>query len=200
MTDLLQPIPEDSAGSPPEFSLATVASVGTNGIRLIFDGQSQASQKEYKCNTQVTFSAGDRVKIFKDSGTYIVEYPVGAPGSGGGGGGGEGQLPAGGTAGQVLAKTSGTDYAVGWTNMALTSGTYNVTLQTTVLTPSSNLINLGSPDYPFNRLYALGDVHLGKRTSTLAFFGAIGGTRQTVADDASVATLITALKAYGLIY
>ena len=48
-------------------------------MTLIFDGDSQAGAKRYKCNTSVLFSAGDRVKIAADSGTYVVEYVVGAP-------------------------------------------------------------------------------------------------------------------------
>lgn len=57
--------------------LATVGGVYDDGLSLIFDGQSEASQKHYKRNTALTFSAGQRVKIVKMSGTYIVEYPVG---------------------------------------------------------------------------------------------------------------------------
>ena len=57
--------------------LATVNAVYDDGLSLIFDGQTEASQKHYKRNTAVTFAAGQRVKIVKMSGTYIVEYPVG---------------------------------------------------------------------------------------------------------------------------
>ena len=56
--------------------LATVGAVYEDGLTLIFDGQTEASQKHYKRNTAVTFSAGQRVKIIKMSGTYIVEYPI----------------------------------------------------------------------------------------------------------------------------
>ena len=58
---------------------ATVGVVYADGLSLIFDGQEAASQKHYKCNTAITFSPGDRVKIFSASGTYVVEYPVGNP-------------------------------------------------------------------------------------------------------------------------
>lgn len=61
------------------FSLATVGAVYSDGISLIFDGQTSASAKHYKCNTSVVFKAGDRVKVVKDSGTYIVEYVIGNP-------------------------------------------------------------------------------------------------------------------------
>ena len=56
--------------------LATVGAVYDDGLTLIFDGQTEASKKRYKRNTAVTFSAGQRVKIVKMSGTYIVEYPI----------------------------------------------------------------------------------------------------------------------------
>ena len=57
--------------------LATVGSVHSDGLTLIFDGQTEATQKRYKRNTAVTFTAGQRVKVVKISGTYIVEYPIG---------------------------------------------------------------------------------------------------------------------------
>ena len=57
--------------------LATVAAVYSDGITLIFDGQTAATTKRYKFNTAVTFKAGQRVKVVKLSGTYIVEYPIG---------------------------------------------------------------------------------------------------------------------------
>lgn len=66
--------------------LATVGAVYTDGLTLIFDGQEAATEKHYKCNTSVTFKAGDRVKVVRISGSYVVEYVVGAPSSGGGGG------------------------------------------------------------------------------------------------------------------
>lgn len=56
--------------------LATVASVNAAGITLIFDGDATATTKRYKYNTAVTFSPGQRVKVVKISGTYIVEYPI----------------------------------------------------------------------------------------------------------------------------
>ena len=64
--------------------LATVGAVYTDGLTLIFDGQETATEKHYKCNTSVTFKAGDRVKVARISGSYVVEYVVGAPGSGSG--------------------------------------------------------------------------------------------------------------------
>ena len=57
--------------------LATVGEAYDDGLTLIFDGQTAATTKRYKCNTAITFSAGQRVKVVKMSGTYIVEYPIG---------------------------------------------------------------------------------------------------------------------------
>ena len=57
--------------------LATVGGVYSDGLTLIFDGQTQSTAKRYKRNTAVTFTPGQRVKVAKISGTYIVEYPVG---------------------------------------------------------------------------------------------------------------------------
>ena len=66
------------------FNFATVGAVYADGVTLIFDGESQPTEKHYKCNTSVEFAAGDRVKILSDSGTYVVEYVVGAPKTSGG--------------------------------------------------------------------------------------------------------------------
>lgn len=57
--------------------LATVGAVYSDGLTLILDGQTEATTKRYKRNTSITFTAGQRVKVVKMSGTYIVEYPVG---------------------------------------------------------------------------------------------------------------------------
>ena len=64
---------------PAAAELATVGAKYTDGLSLIFDGQTAATAKHYKCNTNVTFKAGDRVKICRMSGTYVVEYVVGNP-------------------------------------------------------------------------------------------------------------------------
>lgn len=64
---------------PPEQSFATVAAVYADGISLKFDGSAVPSAKHYKCNAAIKFEAGQRVRIIKDSGTYVVEYPVGVP-------------------------------------------------------------------------------------------------------------------------
>lgn len=90
--------------------LATIGAVYADGVTLIFDGESAATEKHYKANTAIIFAAGDRVKIAEVSGTYVVEYIVGAPGidyptS---------PLPTGGTTGQVLAKSGNGNYEVTW--------------------------------------------------------------------------------------
>lgn len=69
----------------PENFLATVGAVYDDGLSLILEGQTEATTKHYKCNTSATFAAGDRVKVARISGSYIVEYVVGPPGSGGNG-------------------------------------------------------------------------------------------------------------------
>lgn len=67
----------------PEGFLATVGAVYEDGLSLILDGQTTATTKHYKCNTSATFKAGDRVKVARLSGSYVVEYVVGPPTSGG---------------------------------------------------------------------------------------------------------------------
>ena len=70
---------EGERATPAAAQLATVGAVYSDGISLIFDGDSEPTAKHYKCNTALTFSAGQRVKIVKISGTYVVEYPIGSP-------------------------------------------------------------------------------------------------------------------------
>ncbi len=193
----------------PGVSLATVAAVTANGVRIQIDGEDTAGVKEYQCNTAQLFTIGDRVKISKISGSYVVEYKVGAPGEtyptthG---------LPSGGTTGQYLRKTSNTDYAVEWASFSevtvdkLVNSTYTLSLSSSgVLASSGNTattrIALGSSTTPFFNLYVNGYILLGTNAadSRLGFFGHTPTARQTVASTATVATLITALKAYGLI-
>lgn len=64
---------------PAEANFATVGTIYSDGVTLIFDGESEASAKHYKVNAFVVFKAGNRVRLIKDSGTYVVEYPVGNP-------------------------------------------------------------------------------------------------------------------------
>lgn len=108
---LLEALPEQDGEIVRSF--ATVGGVYADGLSLIFDGEEEETQKHYLCNTSATFAAGDRVKLATDSGTYIVEYVVGPPGTAPEAHG----LPAGGAADQVLTKTSATDYDAAWANI-----------------------------------------------------------------------------------
>lgn len=94
---------------PIERSFATVGAVYADGVSLIFDGETEPTEKHYLCNTNVFFQAGDRVRILADSGTYVVEYVVGAPRQDRLVG-----IPAGGTAAQVLTKDADEDFAASW--------------------------------------------------------------------------------------
>ncbi len=64
---------------PSNVVFAQVGTVYDDGITLIFPGSTEETVKRYKANTSILFEPGQRVKLFKDSGTYIVEYPVGNP-------------------------------------------------------------------------------------------------------------------------
>lgn len=90
-----------------EFALGTVAAITSTGLRIQFDGDDSAGSKVYKCNASAKFVQGDRVKMHKESGSYIVEYVVGAPFS-------RYPIPSGGTDGQVLMKDGSTAYSVKW--------------------------------------------------------------------------------------
>ena len=85
MIDGISEVLDTQGEQPIDARIATVGEVYEDGLSLIFDGQETATEKHYKCNTSVTFKAGDRVKVARISGSYVVEYVVGAPSSGGGG-------------------------------------------------------------------------------------------------------------------
>lgn len=119
-----------------DIALATITEIGSDGVRIRLDGSEEAGEKYYRVNAGAFLVVGDRVKIHKNSGTYLIEYVVGSPMSRFPlpAGGSDGQvlvkdgdtayavkwssashgLPAGGTAGQILAKSSRDDYAVSW--------------------------------------------------------------------------------------
>ena len=183
------------------FILATVAQVTASGVKIAVDGAGEAGSKEYKVNTIQKLAAGDRVKICKNSGSYLVEYKIGTPMA-------DYPIPSGGTDGQVLMKDGDTDYSVKWGNGSgggggsLVNGNYEVTLNSSgVLQPTTGTyrISLGNSANRFYNLYTNGSAYLCGTTGTLSFFGSTGAGRQTVSNSANVATLITALKAYGLI-
>lgn len=58
-------------------NIATVSAVYSDGIALILPGDTAASDKHYPFNAAVQFVAGQRVHIARESGTIIVEYPIG---------------------------------------------------------------------------------------------------------------------------
>lgn len=49
------------------------------GVKVTLDGHTDPGIKLYKCRKGLTLSVGDRVKLIKTSGTYVVEYAVGLP-------------------------------------------------------------------------------------------------------------------------
>lgn len=89
-----------------EHAFAVVQSVEADGLRLKFEGESEAGEKRYKCNTSEAFTAGDRVYCVKDSGTYVALCKIGNPGTGSGGGSSE-TVKA-----QVLTDSGGSDKEV----------------------------------------------------------------------------------------
>jgi len=102
--------PEEPTGEEQQpFQLATVASVEEDGLTLTLDGAEEPTEKHYKCNTAVQFSAGQRVAVLELSGSKVVMFAVGNPGADAASG-----IPPGGSAGQVLIKASAEDYSLKW--------------------------------------------------------------------------------------
>ena len=141
MEEMLTALQDETGGT--AFILATVEAVAEGGVKLQIDGQDKAGEKLYPCNAGALFRPGDRVKLTPDSGTYIVDFPMGKPGErypipkGGSEGQllakagandftlkwldapdcGENYIPKGGTAGQVLTKKNSYDYELQWSNL-----------------------------------------------------------------------------------
>lgn len=92
-------------------NFATIGALYEDGVSLIFDGETEPSEKHYLCNTSQFFLPGDRVKILSDSGTYVVEYVVGPPKQNRTVG-----LPAGGDKNTVLTKSSSEDHDAVWSS------------------------------------------------------------------------------------
>ena len=74
-----QDLASDEPNEVPEASFATISEIFEDGVTLLFDGLDAPTTKRYKVNAFVVFQPGDRVRVIKDSGTYVVEYPVGNP-------------------------------------------------------------------------------------------------------------------------
>lgn len=64
---------------PQSEEFAKIGTVYTDGVSLIFAGSETETEKHYKVNSSIAFATGQKVKLHKTSGTYIVEYPVGNP-------------------------------------------------------------------------------------------------------------------------
>lgn len=61
---------------PAAAKFATVVAVSGGKATLKFDGETAATQKSYKYNAALSLTAGDRVKVNKVSGTYVIEYKL----------------------------------------------------------------------------------------------------------------------------
>ena len=62
--------------SPSAAKFATVVAVSGGKATLKFDGETAVTQKGYKYNAALSLTAGDRVKVNKVSGTYVIEYKL----------------------------------------------------------------------------------------------------------------------------
>ena len=116
MDEILAAAAPEEQAEQEEILIATVGAVTETGVTLIFAGEESASEKTYQGNISAALKAGDRVKITKDSGTYLIDYAVGVPGSAVGG---DAALPSGGAKGQALVKKSSADGDVEWNTISL---------------------------------------------------------------------------------
>lgn len=66
---------EKAQQPPPTVYLATVHAVYVDGISIILDGEKTPKKKHCKYNKSIDFYTGQRVKVCKINGGFIVEYP-----------------------------------------------------------------------------------------------------------------------------
>ena len=112
LTDLNEVIEPEEEENQEEIVLATVAEVTANGVKITINGSDEAGDKEYKANSSQLIKQGDRVKIHKNSGTYLIEYVIGSPMD-------RHPIPSGGSDGQYLVKDGGNDYALKWSTLSV---------------------------------------------------------------------------------
>lgn len=205
----------------PEFITATIGEIRTDGVTLVFPGEEDASEKVYKCNSGVKLRAGDRVKVCADSGTYLVEYTIGAPNEDvpwglptggsvdqvlrrtqtGAAWSNEAQgLPSGGSAGQVLKRTSsGYDWSNEKTELPSGGSAGQALLKKSSGvewgTPAVTTDNIKNSSYNLT-MSKYG--YLSTNCARLGFYGVTPVARQYVASSATLATVIQALKNLGL--
>ena len=190
--------PEEELDGLDTVTLATVTEIGTNGVKLKLDGEESAGDKYYKVNRDIRLAINDRVKVHKNSGTYLVEYTFGSPMS-------RYPIPSGGNAGQYLVKASNDSYDLTWGNAptvsSLTYGANAVTFSGSSLYPTGVSTSLGTSSHYFVDCYIRGKIKLGdgRNGETIGFFGKTPTTKQTVGSSGTLAKLISALQAYGLI-
>lgn len=60
-------------------ALGTVEGISERGYVVRIDGEDGPREKPFRANASYRFFAGERVKLSKISGTYVVEYPVRTP-------------------------------------------------------------------------------------------------------------------------
>lgn len=206
----------------PEFITAKIGEIRSDGVTLIFPGEEDASEKVYKCNTGVRLKVGDRVKVCADSGTYLVEYAIGAPNEAvpwglpsggsvdqvlrrtqnGAAWSNEAQgLPSGGSAGQILKRTAnGSQWADektelpsgGSTGQALVKTTSGVGWGAPTTGPHMQIKN-GSYQMTMSN-----SGYLSTNCTRLGFFGVTPVSRPYIASSATLAQVIQALKNLGL--
>lgn len=112
LTDLNEVIEPEEEENQEEIVLATVAAVTANGVKITIDGSDEAGDKEYKANSSQLIKQGDRVKIHKNSGTYLIEYVIGSPME-------RHPIPSGGSDGQYLVKDGSNNYALKWSTLSV---------------------------------------------------------------------------------
>lgn len=70
---------DEEREEPEGASFAYIGTVYRDGVTLVWEQTKPESRKRYKVNRSIVFHAGDYVRVLRDSGTYVVEYPVGEP-------------------------------------------------------------------------------------------------------------------------
>lgn len=153
------------------FATAIVTEIAEDGLKLKFPGEETGGEKVYPCNAGCSFAVGDRVVVYPDSGTFIVMFPLGAPGS-------RFTLPSGGGDGYVLTRGIVAQYS------------WKANMPTQM---AGNVIHVRDGGF------LPSDVYVGDGDDRIGFFGKAPVERENLPANATAAQLSSALHNLGLI-
>lgn len=79
MSSFLASFQEEKRLEQPQASpraLAKIYAYSNNKARLVFEGDSAPTEKWFRCNSSISFRAGQRVVVLPIAKSYVVAFPI----------------------------------------------------------------------------------------------------------------------------